>query len=112
MTTKQVSEMIKSMGFPYAYYQFDINPKNPAPEPPFICFYYPNADDLKADNINYARINALIIELYTDDKDFNAEAAVEMALAFNEIPYDKTETYIDSQKMFQITYTMEVVING
>lgn len=112
MTTKQIAAMVASMGFPYAYYQFDENPDNPPPNPPFICFYYPNAVDMKADNINYARINALIIELYTDEKDFEAETAIEAVLLANEIPFDKTETYIDSEKMFQITYTMEVVING
>lgn len=112
MTYKQISTMISSMGYPTAYYQFEANPDNPPPAPPFICFYYPNADDLKADNINYARINALIIELYTDNKDFEAEAAIESVLVSNEIPFDKTETFIESEKMFQITYTMEVVING
>lgn len=112
MTFKQVSDMINGIGYPYAYYQFANDPNNPPPPPPFICFYYPNSDDLKADNINYAAINALIIELYTDEKDFVAESAVEAVLKYNEIPYDKTETYIDSEKMFQITYVMEVLING
>lgn len=112
MTYTQISEMISGIGYPYAYYQFANDPQNPPPPPPFICFYYPNSDDLKADNVNYARIDALIIELYTDEKDFIAETAVESVLKYYEIPFGKTETYIDSEKMFQITYTMEVVING
>lgn len=112
MTTEQISDMINSIGLPYAYYQFEDNPENPPPPLPYICFYYPNDDDFKADNTHYARINELIVELYTENKDFGSEAAVEAVLLSNEMVFGKVENYIDSEKMFQITYTMEVVING
>lgn len=109
MTLQEISSMVESIGLPYAYYQFS---KGSPVSPPFICFFYPNNDDLKADNINYSSINALSIELYTDEKRFDLEAAVESVLTANGLAYSKEESYIDSERMFQIAYDMEVVING
>ena len=109
MTYKEVADMVKSMGYPYAYYQFT---KETAKKPPFICFFYTDTDDVMADNINYQRIVTLNIELYTRDKDFDAELSVENVLADNELSYYKEENYIDSEQVYQIAYEMEVLING
>lgn len=109
MTYKEIAELVDGIGYPYAYYQFE---KETAKEPPFICFFYPGRDDMLADDTNYAQITELVIELYTDNKDFAAEAAVESALEAAEIVYEKDETYIDSERMYMITYTTEVLING
>lgn len=108
MTHKEISDMIKAVGLPYAYYEF---PDNTEQEPPFICFYYPDSDDLYADNVNYVGIRRLYVELYTDEKDFAQEAAVETALNSNGLSFRKSELYIDSERMYQITYSMEVVIS-
>lgn len=109
MTTAQVFQMVQTVGIPAAYHHFD---EGSGQQPPFICFYYPGDDDVLADNINYARINQLIIELYTDNKDFDLEAAVEAVLKANEMVYSKVETYIDTEKMYMVAYTMEVIIDG
>lgn len=110
MTEKEVYQMLSGIGYPCAYRQFNVSPGNPAPELPFICFYYPENDDLLADNINYSRINRLFIELYTENKDFGAEAAVEAVLVANDLPFTRTEVYIDSESMWQIVYKTSVVI--
>ena len=73
MTHKEVNLMVKSMGLPYAYYQF---PENTAQAPPFICFFYSGTNDLYADQENYQRIEQLNIELYTTRKDFAKEEAI------------------------------------
>lgn len=109
MTYEQVSEMIASVGIPYAYYQFDEGTAEPTP---FICFYFSDDNSVKADNVNYVKIQTLVIELYTDEKDFNLENRIEGVLDANELPYDHVESYIDSEKMLMQTYTTEVVING
>lgn len=109
MTYKEVAQMVKSIGYPYSYYQFT---KDTAKKPPFICYFYTNTDDLMADNANYQRIVTLNIELYTRDKDFEAETLVENALADNELSYYKEENYIDSEQVYQIAYETEVLING
>jgi hypothetical protein len=101
--------MIKSIGLPYAYFQF---PKNTGQAPPFILFFYSQQDDLFADDTNYQKIAKLNIELYTKEKDFTQEEAVENVLQFYGFSYYKEENYIDTEQMFQIAYEMEVIING
>ena len=107
MTTQDVASMVASVGIPTAYYQF---PDNTGQEPPFICFYFPGDNDFKADNINYAKINRLIIELYTDSKDFALEAAVEQVLKDNELAFIRNETYIDSERMYEVIFETQVII--
>lgn len=108
MTYLEVSEMVKSIELPYAYYQF---PEGTGQALPFVCFFYSSTDDVFADNSNYKRITTLNIELYTAEKDFDLEAKVEKTLGEKNLTYYKEENYIDSEKMWQIAYEMEVVIN-
>lgn len=109
MTRKQVAKMVKDIGLPYAYYQF---PDGTNQNPPFICFFFTGSDDLYADDTNYQRIEVLNIELYSSDKDFDSEALIENALVDNHLTFYKEENYIDSEKMFQIAYEMEVLITS
>ncbi len=108
MTRKEIRDMISRAGVPSAYYQFSQATAKP---PPFICFYYLQNDDFKADNTNYVHVEELIIELYTDNKDFELEDSLETILNDAGLVYSKTEAFIDSEKMYMETYTMEVIIN-
>lgn len=109
MTRTEVANMIASLKLPYAYYQF---PKGTAQACPFVCFFYTNTHDVYADDSNYQRITGLSIELYTSKKDFALEDTVEQMLKNNGFTYYKEENYIDTEKMWQIAYEMEVLING
>ena len=106
MTYPEIDAMIGEVGLPYAYYQFPETGQ----QPPFICWMLDGIDDLYADNINYQRIVVLAVELYTDEKDFEKEAAVEAVLAAQGLSYGKAEQYIDSERMHETVYTMEIVI--
>lgn len=114
MTFKEVSTMVGSIGLPYAYYQFpevpDESTGTAVPAPPFVCFYFPNNRDFKADDSNYQKIEHLIIELYSDNKDFDLEATVEGVLASNDMVWTRSETWIDSERMNMVVYEMDVVI--
>lgn len=107
MTHKEVNLMVKSMGLPYAYYQF---PENTAQAPPFICYFYSGSKDLYADQENYQRIEELNIELYTIRKDFDLEASIEAILKANGFTYSRQDSYIGDEKMWQIAYEMDVLI--
>lgn len=109
MTYQEVDALVASLGLPYAYYQFTAKTAQPCP---FLCFYFPDSDDFKADNTIYQKIRPLIIELYTDDKDFALEAQIETALAAAGLVYSRSEVYVGSERMYQITYEMEVIINA
>lgn len=109
MTYKEVAAMIREVGVPYAYYQFTEATAKPCP---FIVFYYPGRDDFIADDRNYTPVTRLIMELYTDDKDFALEAAAEAVWTSHGLVFYKSENYIDSEKMYQIVYETEITING
>ena len=107
MTFKQVAKMIKDIGLPYSYYQFN---NDTAVAPPFICYFYTGDNDLLADNTNYQKIENLVVELYTDEKDFANEALVETALNDAGLVYSREESYLDSEKLYMVIYTCGVVI--
>lgn len=109
MTYAEISQMISAVGIPYAYHHFE---EGSGQQPPFITFYYQGDDDFIADNINYQAIRPLTIELYTDNKDFALEAAVESVLTANDLAFSRTETFIDSEQMYMVTYYTEVIINA
>lgn len=109
MTTKEVAAMVEEIGVPYAYYQF---PEDTGQETPFICFFYSYNNDVKADNRNYQKIERLIIELYTDNKDFDLEHAVETVLASHGLVWSREEEWIESERMLEVVYEMDVVITS
>lgn len=108
MTYQEVAVLIGSIGLPYAYDHFD---EGNAAEPPFICFYFEGSDDLAADNTNFQRIRPLTLELYTDNKDFALEERVEAALNGAGLVYSRSETYIDSERMYEVAYTTDIIIS-
>ena len=121
MTYKEVFDVLNNITvsttttdtIPVAYYAFpEDDPNNPAPPTPFICYYYPGSDDLAADNTNYQKIRPLTVELYTDNKDFATEGLVETALNNAGFVYSRDETYIDSEKLYLVSYETEVVITN
>lgn len=108
MTYEQIATMIGQIGLPFTYYHFS---EKEAPAPPFIVFWYPGINDDVADNVNYGKIVQLTIELYTDNKDFTQEAAVENALTAAGLAYEKSETFIDSERLYEVLYESEVPLN-
>lgn len=109
MTHEEVFKMLEETDLPVVYYTWK---NNSAPALPYIVYYYPNSEDFIADNINYQSINALNIELYTENKDFALEQDVESILKENSLVYRKTETYLESEDMYEILYETEVIINA
>ena len=110
LTYRDVAEMIKAVDLPFAYDHFNERKKPIAP--PFICYIYPDNDDVFADNKNYQKIKRLQIELYTDNKDFDLEERLEKVLETYCLTYRDEEGYLDDEKMYMHTYTMEVVISA
>lgn len=107
MTYQQINTLIAGIGIPYAYYSFE---EGTAEAPPFLCFYYTENNDLAADNTNYQKIEHLIIELYTDTKDFELEKTVETALNAAGLVYTRDETYLSSERMFMEVFEADVCI--
>ena len=105
MSHEEVMTMLSELDIPSAYDHFA---EGESPEPPFICFLFPGSDNFSADNIVYAAFEELHIELYTDEKDPELEANVESVLSEHELFWQKTEVWIESEKLYEVLYRMTV----
>lgn len=109
MTRQEVYSMINNIGLPCAYYQF---PDDTPQTPPFICWFFSDNTDVMADNENYVDKEVLNVELYTKLREYDIEKAVEAALKAGGFSYAKEASYIDTEKIWQVSYESEVIING
>ncbi len=104
MKLEDIAKLLKSTGFPVAYWSFE---EKKAPPMPFICYMVAYSNNFGADNTVYQKINHIQVELYTKYKEPQAEEKVEKALS--SFYWEKTETYIDTQSCRQILYEIEVL---
>ena len=102
---ERLVEMIKETGIPFVYDHFA---EGESPDPPFICYLLPQSDNFAADGRAYFKISGVHIELYTDEKSPAAEQALEAALDRNGIFYNKSETWIASEKLYEVLYKFEM----
>ena len=107
MTPQQVNIMLETIGVPVDYYQFK---EGTGQQPPFVCFFYGDNNDVIADNSNYVKVERLFVELYTDEKDFALEKTVETTLNNYGIVFDKSEDYIDAERMHVTVYQSDIVL--
>ena len=97
-------QLMEEIGLPFAYDHFA---EGESPGPPFITFLLPGSNNFAADGKVYLKINEVHIELYTDEKNPETEALVEDVLDAHEIFYDKTEVWIESEKLYEVLYSFE-----
>ncbi|MCD8353564.1 MAG: hypothetical protein LUC47_04560 [Clostridiales bacterium] len=105
MTHDEILAMLDEMGIPYAYHHFA---EGESPDPPFICFLYPAAQQFGADNIVYHSDRELDIEVYTDRKDPALEENIEAVLTAHELYFEKSEVWIESEKLYEVLYELVV----
>lgn len=103
--------IMQEIGFPFAYHHFA---EGESPSPPFLVFLTPASSNFAADGKAYFKVNEVHIELYTDYKNPSVEEKVEAVLDRHGIFYNKTETFIESEKLYETLYIfeMEVTENG
>lgn len=104
---EELLTIIKETGIPFAYDHFA---EGESPEPPFICYLLPGSDNFAADGRVYFKINEVRIELYTDSKDLSVEQKLEDVLDAHEVFYNKSETWIDSEKLYEVLYQFEMEV--
>ena len=103
--------IMREIGFPFAYHHFA---EGESPNPPFLLFLTPASSNFAADGKTYLKANEVHIELYADYKNPVLEEQVEAVLDGHGIFYNKTETFIESEKLYETLYIfeMEVTENG
>ena len=105
MSYEEINEMMQEIELPFAYHLFA---EGESPEPPFTLFLSPGEDTFGADDLMYVSFKRLHIELYTDEKSPDAEQRVEEVLHQYNIYYTKSEVWIESEKLYEVLYIMEV----
>lgn len=105
MSHEEVMKMMEETGLPFAYDHFV---EGESPEPPFLVFLYPKADNFAADGVAYFKISRLDMELYTDLKQPELEERIEAVLLKHGIFYGKSEVFIESEQFYEVLYEMEV----
>ena len=105
---EQIVKMLDEISIPFAYDHFA---EGESPDPPFICYLSPNSDNFAADGKVYYKLSEIHIELYTDCKDLSAEQKVEAVLDEHGIFYEKSEVWIESEKLYEVLYSFEMEVN-
>lgn len=103
MSQDELYSELVSTGYPVNYHHFTEQEN-----PPYIVYLYTTSDDFMADNINYQSIDNYQVELYTFNKNLAAEKKVEDVLKKNKLPYTKFEAWIDSEKLYQMVYVIQI----
>ncbi len=101
----ELLRVLTEFGIPYAYDHFA---EGESPEPPFVCYLLPGSDHFCADGRVYFKINEVRVELYTDYKDLGLEKRLEDVLDAHGIFYGRSETWIESEKLYEVLYSFEM----
>ena len=91
--------LLKTIGLPVAYHHFTS-----PPTPPYIVYLFSYSSNFGADNKVHGKANNYQVELYTTKKDPTSETLIEDLFDANDIFWDKTETYIESEGLYQVLY--------
>lgn len=103
----ELLKILKETEIPFAYDHFA---EGESPEPPFICYLLPGSNNFSADGRVYFKANEVYIELYTDLKDLTVEQKLEAVLDEHGIFYNKSETWIESEKLYEVLYIFETEV--
>ena len=104
---EELLQILSETQIPFAYHHFA---EGESPEPPFICYLLSGSNNFSADGRVYYKINEIHIELYTDLKDLAVEQQLENVLDEHGIFYNKSETWIESEKLYEVLYTFEMEV--
>ena len=107
MWMDELINILKETEIPFAYDHFA---EGESPDPPFICYLLPGSNNFSADGKVYFKANEVHIELYTDFKDLTVEQKLEAVLDEHGIFYNKSETWIESEKLYEVLYIFETEV--
>ena len=91
--------LLKTTGLPVAYHHFTS-----PPSPPYIVYLFSYSSNFSADNRVYSKQSNYQVELYTTKKDPVSEKLIEDLFDEHDIYWEKTETYIESEGLYQVLY--------
>lgn len=109
MTSEAITAMIEEMDLPFAYHHFA---EGEEPSLPYLIYLFPESIEFSADGKVYAKGTVLRIEIYSEIRDLPMERSIEAVLDSYEMFYHKQELFIDSERLYEVMYEMEVPVMG
>lgn len=109
MTQEELNTQLKTTKFPVAYHHFIVDDENPPPTIPNVVFLRVFDDNISSDFKVHGKFKNYQIELYTDKKDLDAENKVEQVINLIDPDYDTSESYIESEALYQVVYTIKLI---
>lgn len=101
MDEAALKTLLQSTGLSVAYHHY-ASP----PTPPYVVYLFAYSSNFGADNRVYNRVKNFQVELYTTKKDLASELLIENALDAADVYWEKTETHIESEGLYQILYEL------
>lgn len=107
MKISEIKEMLAETGVEATYSHWN---EMEAPLLPYICWTLPNSNNFAADNKVYQQVEQLVIELYTEARDFALEKTVADVLDAHELVWDRDSNWITSESMNETDFIVDVLI--
>ena len=103
MTLEELKTLLAGTGIPVSFSSVPLDQDSARP---YICYFQDADRNFAADGVVYYSRKVVVVRLYTDTRDFVSEGKVETALSG--MYYSKDIEFIDAEKIYEITYTIEV----
>jgi len=94
-----LKEFLEQTGLPVVYHHWES-----PPDPPYIVYVFTDSENFGADDRVYARGDDYDVELYSDKKDPVTEKILEDLFDEYDIFYEKSEVWIESERMYEVIY--------
>ena len=103
MTLEELNTLLTGTGIPVSFSSVPLDQDSARP---YICFFQDADRNFAADGIVYYSRKVIVVRLYTDKRDEVSEGKVQTALSG--MYYSKDIEFLDSEKLYEITYPIEV----
>ena len=104
MELNDLEVILKRTNFPVRYSHFKKKV-----ETPYIVYINAYNSNFGADDKVYRKIKNIQIELYTNEKNLEIEKILEDLLDENDIFYEESEEFIESENLFQKIYEVRLI---
>ena len=104
MIQSELFTLLKTTLYPVSYHHFTT-----PPTPPYIVYLRAFDNNISSDYKVHGKFKFYQVELYTVKKDLAAEQKLELVLNGINSDYDVSETYIDTEALYQVIYQIKVM---
>lgn len=106
MTLAEMDTILRKTGLPVAYLGWpDDDPE--APSAPYICYAQTGSNNFAADGVVYFSARRIEAALYTRMQNETAHDTLEAALETAGLFWNKSQSYIFAEKVYETVYSME-----